>query len=186
MDKFVTLCDKQNKKQSNPQRIIMLRLLKNSKQFKRALNTSYSYQRLNRAVSHEKQHITANVPSVGDGIKSATIKQWHKKEFENALQGEPVVTLETEKVLVDVSARENCIITKVFHKENDIVQVGNPLYEYVLDTTNATRQNHRPVVEHQQSKPSVKQQTVNQKQKYILIRNLMIIVLVTFVVYILV
>jgi 2-oxoglutarate dehydrogenase E2 component (dihydrolipoamide succinyltransferase) len=67
------------------------------------------------------------VPELGESIVEATVARWLKKEGERVMVGEPVVELETDKVDLEVGAKEEGVLVKIKHKEGDDVEVGEVL-----------------------------------------------------------
>lgn len=67
------------------------------------------------------------VPELGESIVEATVGAWLKKEGEAVKAGETLVTLETEKVNLDVSATQAGVLTRIEHKAGDDVRIGDVL-----------------------------------------------------------
>ena len=67
------------------------------------------------------------VPELGESIVEATVARWLKKEGERVMVGEPVVELETDKVDLEVGAKEEGVLVEIKHPEGDDVQVGSVL-----------------------------------------------------------
>ena len=67
------------------------------------------------------------VPELGESIVEATVARWLKKEGDPVSVGEPVVELETDKVDLEVGAKEDGVLTKITHQEGEDVQVGEVL-----------------------------------------------------------
>lgn len=67
------------------------------------------------------------VPDLGESIVEATIARWLKKEGEPVKLGEPVVELETDKVDLEVGAKQEGILVRIAHQEGDDVKVGEVL-----------------------------------------------------------
>jgi 2-oxoglutarate dehydrogenase E2 component (dihydrolipoamide succinyltransferase) len=75
------------------------------------------------------------VPELGESIVEATVGKWLKKEGEAVAAGEAVVTLETEKVNLDVSAASAGVLSRIDRKEGEDVRIGEVLGE--IDGTGA-------------------------------------------------
>lgn len=73
------------------------------------------------------------VPNMGDSIPDGNVKKILKKVGDVVSMDEPVASIETDKVVVDIRAPEAGKITSLFCKEGDTVKVGENLYE--LDTS---------------------------------------------------
>ena len=67
------------------------------------------------------------VPELGESIVEATVAHWLKKEGDQVSVGEPVVELETDKVDLEVGAKEDGILVQITHQEGDDVKVGETL-----------------------------------------------------------
>lgn len=64
------------------------------------------------------------IPTLGESVTEASIGQWLKKPGEAVKADEPIVSLETDKVAVEVNAPADGVLTEQLFKEGDTVQVG--------------------------------------------------------------
>jgi 2-oxoglutarate dehydrogenase E2 component (dihydrolipoamide succinyltransferase) len=64
------------------------------------------------------------VPTLGESVTEATVGQWLKKPGEAVKADEPIVSLETDKVAVDVPAPVAGTLGDIVAKEGDTVNVG--------------------------------------------------------------
>ncbi|MCP1472048.1 2-oxoglutarate dehydrogenase E2 component (dihydrolipoamide succinyltransferase) [Sphingobium sp. OAS761] len=64
------------------------------------------------------------VPTLGESVTEATVGQWLKKPGEAVALDEPIVSLETDKVAVDVPAPAAGTMGDIVAKEGDTVEVG--------------------------------------------------------------
>ena len=64
------------------------------------------------------------VPALGESITEGTLAQWLKKPGEQVAEDEPIASLETDKVTVEVPSPSNGILTEQLVKEGDAVAVG--------------------------------------------------------------
>jgi 2-oxoglutarate dehydrogenase E2 component (dihydrolipoamide succinyltransferase) len=64
------------------------------------------------------------VPTLGESVTEATVGQWLKKPGEAVKADEPIVSLETDKVAVDVPAPVAGVMGDLIAKEGDTVEVG--------------------------------------------------------------
>jgi 2-oxoglutarate dehydrogenase E2 component (dihydrolipoamide succinyltransferase) len=64
------------------------------------------------------------VPTLGESVTEATVGQWLKKPGEAVKADEPIVSLETDKVAVDVPAPVAGTLGDIVAKEGDTVAVG--------------------------------------------------------------
>jgi 2-oxoglutarate dehydrogenase E2 component (dihydrolipoamide succinyltransferase) len=68
--------------------------------------------------------IEVKVPTLGESVSEATVGQWLKKPGEAVALDEPIVSLETDKVAVDVPAPAAGILGDLIAHEGDTVSVG--------------------------------------------------------------
>src|SRR5256885_8560581 len=64
------------------------------------------------------------VPALGESITEGTLAQWLKKPGEAVAQDEPIASLETDKVSVEVPSPVAGVLTEQLVKEGDTVAVG--------------------------------------------------------------
>lgn len=75
---------------------------------------------------------TVNVPSMGDSITEGEVHQMLKQVGDYVELDEVVCSVETDKTQVPIRSPEAGVITELFAKEGEAVQVGKPFF--VLDT----------------------------------------------------
>lgn len=68
--------------------------------------------------------IEVKVPTLGESVSEATVGQWLKQPGEAVVLDEPIVSLETDKVAVEVPAPAAGILGDLIVKEGDTVSVG--------------------------------------------------------------
>jgi 2-oxoglutarate dehydrogenase E2 component (dihydrolipoamide succinyltransferase) len=68
--------------------------------------------------------IEVKVPTLGESVSEATVGQWLKKPGEAVALDEPIASLETDKVAVDVPAPAAGILGQLLVQEGDTVSVG--------------------------------------------------------------
>src|SRR6516165_1071708 len=67
--------------------------------------------------------IEVKIPAVGESITSGVVSAWHKKSGEFVNEGEPIFTLETDKVSTEIVAEKAGVVeTKV--PEGQEVKIG--------------------------------------------------------------
>src|SRR5206468_6818454 len=64
------------------------------------------------------------VPALGESITEGTLAQWLKKPGEAVAEDEPIASLETDKVSVEVPSPVAGVLTEQLVKEGDSVAVG--------------------------------------------------------------
>jgi 2-oxoglutarate dehydrogenase E2 component (dihydrolipoamide succinyltransferase) len=67
------------------------------------------------------------VPDLGESVVEATVGSWLKKEGDRVQAGEAIVSLETDKVDLDVTAAQAGVLSKIERQEGEDVQVGDVL-----------------------------------------------------------
>ncbi len=67
------------------------------------------------------------VPEMGESVLEATVHQWLKKEGDFVKVGEALVELETDKVNLEVGAKESGVLTHIKVPEGQDVKVGDVL-----------------------------------------------------------
>ncbi|MFN3468901.1 MAG: 2-oxoglutarate dehydrogenase complex dihydrolipoyllysine-residue succinyltransferase [Novosphingobium sp.] len=68
--------------------------------------------------------IEVKVPALGESVSEATVGQWLKKPGEAVALDEPIVSLETDKVAVEVPAPAAGVLGALVANEGDTVSVG--------------------------------------------------------------
>lgn len=76
--------------------------------------------------------IEINVPPLPESVSDATLLDWHKKIGEAVGRGENLVDLETDKVVLEVPAPEDGVVTELHGGRGDVVVGGQPIA--VIDT----------------------------------------------------
>ncbi len=69
--------------------------------------------------------IEIKVPQLPESVAEATIGAWHKKAGDKVGRDENIVDLETDKVMLEVPAISDGILTEVLKKEGDTVKSGD-------------------------------------------------------------
>src|SRR4051812_6025270 len=67
------------------------------------------------------------VPDLGESVVEATVGEWLKKEGDRVEAGEPLVSLETDKVDLDVAATQSGVLGKIERKTGEDVKIGDLL-----------------------------------------------------------
>lgn len=66
-------------------------------------------------------------PDVGEGIHEGTIVKWRVKQGDEVKSDQVLVEIETDKAIVEIPSPRSGTIAKTFHKENEVVKVGESL-----------------------------------------------------------
>ncbi|HXP77214.1 MAG TPA: dihydrolipoamide acetyltransferase family protein [Stellaceae bacterium] len=67
------------------------------------------------------------LPDLGEGLQDAEIVAWHVAEGDHVVADQPLVSVETEKAVVEVPAPRSGRVAKLLGKPGDRVKVGAPL-----------------------------------------------------------
>lgn len=70
-----------------------------------------------------------NLPDVGEGLAEAEIVQWLVAEGDTVNAGDPMVSVETDKAVVEIPAPESGTVIKHFADVGEVVATGSPLVE---------------------------------------------------------
>lgn len=71
--------------------------------------------------------VEIKMPEAGFNITEGKIVQWHRKVGDKVKEGEDIVSVETDKIIVDISAETAGILQEILSREGDVVPVGNVL-----------------------------------------------------------
>lgn len=70
------------------------------------------------------------LPDLGEGLEEAEIVAWHVTEGDHVVADQPLVSVETDKAVVEVPSPRSGRIAHLFGAKGDIVKVGAPLVEF--------------------------------------------------------
>ena len=74
-----------------------------------------------------------NFPDIGEGLEEGTILEWYVSKGQSVNTGDPLVKMETDKVVADIPSPRTGTIIKLFGEVGEIVKVGNPLAEIEIE-----------------------------------------------------
>ncbi len=74
------------------------------------------------------------LPDLGEGLEEAEIVSWHVNEGDHVVTDQPLVSVETDKAVVEVPSPCSGRIARVFGAKGDLVKVGAPLVEFAEGT----------------------------------------------------
>jgi pyruvate dehydrogenase E2 component (dihydrolipoamide acetyltransferase) len=72
-------------------------------------------------------------PDIGEGITEGKILQWYVKKGQEVKSGEPLVKMETDKVVTDIPSPKDGVIVSLFGKEGEVINVDDPLVEIEIE-----------------------------------------------------
>jgi 2-oxoisovalerate dehydrogenase E2 component (dihydrolipoyl transacylase) len=70
------------------------------------------------------------LPDLGEGLEEAEIVAWHVNEGDHVVVDQPLVSVETDKAVVEVPSPWSGRIAHLFGGKGDLVKVGAPLVEF--------------------------------------------------------
>jgi 2-oxoisovalerate dehydrogenase E2 component (dihydrolipoyl transacylase) len=70
------------------------------------------------------------LPDLGEGLEEAEIVTWHVNEGDRVVVDQPLVSVETDKAVVEVPSPFSGRIARLFGAKGDLVKVGAPLVEF--------------------------------------------------------
>ncbi len=70
------------------------------------------------------------LPDLGEGLQEAEIRDWLVAPGDTVAEDQPLVSVETDKAVVDIPSPQSGRIVRVFGAAGDIVTVGAPLIEF--------------------------------------------------------
>jgi len=74
-----------------------------------------------------------NLPDLGEGLEEAEIVAWHVNQGDHVVADQPLVSVETDKAVVEVPSPWSGRIARLFGTKGDLVKVGAPLAEFAED-----------------------------------------------------
>jgi 2-oxoisovalerate dehydrogenase E2 component (dihydrolipoyl transacylase) len=73
---------------------------------------------------------TFNLPDLGEGLLDAEIVAWHVSEGDHVVADEPLLSVETDKAVVEVPSPRSGYVKRLLSKPHDRVKVGAPIVEF--------------------------------------------------------
>jgi 2-oxoisovalerate dehydrogenase E2 component (dihydrolipoyl transacylase) len=70
------------------------------------------------------------LPDLGEGLEEAEIVSWYVGEGDHVVTDQPLVSVETDKAVVEIPSPSSGRIARVIGAKGDIVKVGMPLVEF--------------------------------------------------------
>jgi 2-oxoisovalerate dehydrogenase E2 component (dihydrolipoyl transacylase) len=70
------------------------------------------------------------LPDLGEGLQEAELVAWHVGEGDHVVADQPLVSVETEKAVVEVPSPQDGKIARLCVKPGERVKVGGPLVEF--------------------------------------------------------
>src|SRR6185437_12177334 len=70
------------------------------------------------------------LPDLGEGLEEAEIVAWHVNCGDHVVADQPLVSVETDKAVVEVPSPWSGRISRLFGAKGDLIKVGAALAEY--------------------------------------------------------
>lgn len=70
------------------------------------------------------------LPDLGEGLQEAEIVQWHVAEGDKVDVDQLLVSVETDKAIVEVPSPQAGVIASLFGAAGDLIHIGEPLVEF--------------------------------------------------------
>ncbi|TMO56636.1 dihydrolipoyllysine-residue acetyltransferase [Pseudoalteromonas phenolica] len=107
------------------------------------------------------------LPDIGEGIVECEIVEWLVSEGDTIVEDQAVCDVMTDKALVQIPAKYDGVVEKLYYKKGEIAQVHSPLFQMRLAGGNGNVQNSSVA----ESKPAAKADTQNTAVKAQLPKN---------------
>ncbi len=75
-------------------------------------------------------------PDIGEGLDEGIIAEWYVDKGQSVEMGQPLVKMETDKVVTDIPSPKTGIIAAIYGRVGETVHVGSPLVEFDLPGKN--------------------------------------------------
>ena len=73
---------------------------------------------------------TFNLPDLGEGLQEAEIVTWHVAAGDKVVADQPLVSVETDKAVVEIPSPQSGRIARLMGAPGDIIEIGEPLVEF--------------------------------------------------------
>ena len=71
--------------------------------------------------------IEISVPVLGEGITEVTILEWLRRVGDSVTEGDPIVSIETDKASMEIEAPASGTLTELLVEAGDEPEVGDPI-----------------------------------------------------------
>jgi pyruvate dehydrogenase E2 component (dihydrolipoamide acetyltransferase) len=70
------------------------------------------------------------LPDLGEGLIDAEIVRWHVAPGDRVVADQPLVTVETDKAVVDIPSPRSGVVEACLGRPGDVIEVGQPLLRF--------------------------------------------------------
>jgi 2-oxoisovalerate dehydrogenase E2 component (dihydrolipoyl transacylase) len=81
---------------------------------------------------------TFNLPDLGEGLVEAEIVTWHVSAGDHVITDQPLVSVETDKAVVEIPSPYSGTVGKLYAAAGDILETGAPLVDIKTSATEDT------------------------------------------------
>lgn len=74
-----------------------------------------------------------NFPDIGEGLNEGTIAEWYVQKGQKIESGQPLVNMETDKVVTDIPSPKSGVVAAIYGKVGETIHVGSPLVEIEIE-----------------------------------------------------
>jgi pyruvate dehydrogenase E2 component (dihydrolipoamide acetyltransferase) len=75
-------------------------------------------------------------PDIGEGLDEGTIAEWYVAKGQQIKSGDPLVKMETDKVVTDIPSPKTGVIAAIYGKVGEVIKVGDALVEIEMEGVN--------------------------------------------------
>ena len=72
-------------------------------------------------------------PDIGEGITEGAIVEWKVRKGQAVEAGDPLVEMETDKVVTDIPSPKTGTVVALYGREGETIEVGSPLVELDIE-----------------------------------------------------
>lgn len=91
-------------------------------------------------------------PDIGEGLEEGKIIEWYVEKGQSVASGDPLVKMETDKVVTDIPSPKSGVIAQRFGAIGETVKVGNALVELDIEGTDGVKA--QDIAKEEPAKPS--------------------------------
>jgi pyruvate dehydrogenase E2 component (dihydrolipoamide acetyltransferase) len=74
-----------------------------------------------------------NFPDIGEGLEEGTILEWYVIKGQEIKAGQPLVNMETDKIVTDIPSPKAGTIVAIYGSVGETIKVGSPLVEIEIE-----------------------------------------------------
>ena len=87
-------------------------------------------------------------PTYPESVEEGVIANWKKLEGEMIIQDEVLAEIETDKVVIEVVAANDGVMTKIFKAEGEVVNSGEVIGEYEVGERELVKEKNLKKMKH--------------------------------------